>query len=58
MPRKFRQDVIHRWKENPVITSEDLPFKCHDMYNAGCIKIGGEYILLVTIEKKSYGVKS
>ncbi len=51
MPRKFRQDVIRRWKENPVITSEDLPFKCHDMYNAGCIKIDGEYILLITIEK-------
>ncbi len=51
MPRKFRQDVIHRWKENPVITAEDLPFKCHDMYNAGCIKIDGEYILLITIEK-------
>lgn len=51
MPRKFRQDVIHRWKENPVITSGDIPFKCHDMYNAGCIKIDGEYILLITIEK-------
>ncbi|MBW2570548.1 MAG: glycosidase, partial [Deltaproteobacteria bacterium] len=51
MPRKFRQDVIRRWKENPVITSGDIPFKCHDMYNAGCIKIDGEYILLITIEK-------
>lgn len=51
MPRTFRQDVIHRWKENPVITSGDIPFRCHDMYNAGCIKIDGEYILLITIEK-------
>jgi predicted GH43/DUF377 family glycosyl hydrolase len=51
MPRKFKQDIIQRWKENPVITSEDLPFKCHDMYNAGCIKVEGEYILLITIEK-------
>ncbi len=51
MPRKFGQDIIRRWKENPVITSEDIPFKCHDMYNAGCIKIDGEYLLLITIEK-------
>jgi predicted GH43/DUF377 family glycosyl hydrolase len=51
MPRKFRQDVIHRWRENPVINFENLPFRCHDMYNAGCIKIDGEYILLITIEK-------
>lgn len=50
MQKRFRHDVVHRWKENPVVTFEDLPFKCHDMYNAGCIKIDGQYILLITIE--------
>jgi len=51
MPGKFGQDIIRRWKENPVITSEDIPFKCLDMYNAGGIRIDGEYLLLISIEK-------
>jgi len=34
-----------------LLEREDIPFRCHDMYNAGCIKIDGEYLLLITIEK-------
>jgi predicted GH43/DUF377 family glycosyl hydrolase len=48
--RKYRRDVIHRWEGNPMISVEDLGFRCTGMYNAGCVKIKGKYVLLITIE--------
>lgn len=50
MGKKIKHDVVHRWKENPVVDLGDLPFKCLNMYNAGCVKIDGQYLLLITIE--------
>lgn len=50
MVKKFRPDVVHRWEDNPIIDNSDLPFKCLNMYNAGCVKIDGRYLLLITIE--------
>ena len=50
MPKKIKRDVIHRWEGNPFIDIEDIPFRCGNMYNAGCLKKNGKYILLITIE--------
>jgi predicted GH43/DUF377 family glycosyl hydrolase len=50
MSRKIKRDVIHRWEGNPVIDVENLTFRCTNMYNAGCIKKGKKYVLLITIE--------
>ncbi len=50
MPAKRGPDIIHRWEGNPVITIESLPFRCADITNAGAVKLGDEYVLLVTIE--------
>ncbi len=50
MHRRHGPDIVHRWEGNPIITIEDLSFRCGDICNAGAIKMGGEYILLVTIE--------
>jgi predicted GH43/DUF377 family glycosyl hydrolase len=42
--------VINRYKDNPLITIEDLPFVCSDIWNAGVIRFQGEYMLLLTVE--------
>ncbi len=48
--RRYGPDVVHRWEGNPIITIDDLSFRCGDIRNAGAVKVGQEYILLVTIE--------
>lgn len=50
MRKKFSYDIVHRWEGNPIITVDDLPFRCIDIYNAGAVKVAGEYILLLTIQ--------
>lgn len=50
MRRKFSYDIVHRWEGNPIITIDDLPFRCIDICNAGAVKVAGEYILLLTIQ--------
>lgn len=50
MMKKRSRDLIHRWEGNPIITIEDLTFPCADISTAGAIKVGGEYILLLTVQ--------
>ena len=50
MPKGFGRDIIHRWEENPIITIEDLSFRCMDICNAGAVKVADQYILLLTIQ--------
>ncbi len=44
------RDLIHRWEGNPIITIDDPPFACADIGSAGAVRVGHEYILLVTIQ--------
>ena len=50
MDKKHGRDIVHRWRGNPIITIDDLPFQCGDIRNAAAVKRAGEYILLVTIQ--------
>jgi len=50
MHRKRGRDIVSRWKDNPIITLDDLSFRCSDICNAGAVKVAGEYILLLTIQ--------
>ena len=50
MAQKFGRDVVHRYEGNPLIGIEDLPFRCSDIWNAGVVHLGGEYLLLLTVE--------
>jgi len=50
MRNKQGRDIVHRWDKNPIITIDDLAFKCSDICNAGATKFRGEYLLLVTIQ--------
>ena len=50
METRMGHDVIRRWVDNPLITLEDLPFQCADIWNAGTVVVDGEHIMLITIE--------
>ena len=50
MHRKHGRDIVPRWEGNPIITIDDLSFRCSDICNAGAVKIAGEYVLLLTIQ--------
>jgi len=50
MARKLGRDLVHRWKANPIIALEDIPFRCHTVFNAAATKMGDEYILLLRVE--------
>ena len=49
MPKRGR-DLMHRWEQNPIITLEDVPYRCNSIFNGTPAKIDGEYLLLLRIE--------
>ncbi len=50
MPGKVTHDIIHRWEGNPVIDINDISFRCANIYSAGCLKVNGKFIYLITFE--------
>jgi predicted GH43/DUF377 family glycosyl hydrolase len=50
MKKRFSYDVVRRWKGNPLLTIEDIPFPCNTVFNAACAKYNGQYILLLRVE--------
>ncbi len=51
------KSIITRYKQNPVLKPEDMPFDCFAVYNGGAVKIGNEYVVMVRAEntkRKSY----
>jgi len=50
MEEQCGRDIVRRWADNPLITLEDVPFRCSDVWNAGVVRHKEEYLLLVTIE--------
>jgi predicted GH43/DUF377 family glycosyl hydrolase len=44
------RDILHRWEGNPVITTDALNFRCASIFNAGVVFVGGEVLLLLTIQ--------
>ena len=48
--RKTGQDIVFRCKDNPLITIENLPLICSDIWNAGVVRFNGKYLLLLTVE--------
>ena len=50
MEHKPGRDIIHRYEKNPIIKLEDLSFSCLNIMNAGAVKMGDQYVLLVRIE--------
>ena len=50
MKQALQRDVVRRCPQNPLITIDDLPFACSDIWNSGVVRFDGGYLLLITIE--------
>jgi len=44
------RDFLHRWEGNPIITLEDIPFRCNTVFNGSPVRINNEYIILLRVE--------
>ncbi len=50
MPHRFGPDVFQRWRDNPILTLESIPFRCNTVFNGTPVKFGDEYLILLRIE--------
>ncbi len=50
MPIRRGTDLLHRWERNPILTLEDVPFRCNTVFNATPVKVDGTYYLIVRVE--------
>lgn len=50
MGKQIGRDIIHRWEGNPTITVDDIPFRCNSVFNAGAVRFGEQYLLLLRVE--------
>ena len=44
------RDFLHRWEGNPIITLEDIPYRCNTVFNGTPIKVDDNYFLLLRVE--------
>lgn len=47
---KIRRDIVHRWEKNPVITLENIDYRCNSLFNASVTKYNQEYLMLIRVE--------
>ena len=50
MPLTTGRDLLHRYEGNPVLTLEDMPWRCNSVFNGTPVKADGEYLMLLRIE--------
>jgi len=50
MARPRGRDLLHRWARNPIITTEDVPYRCNTVFNGTPVKLNGQYLLLLRVE--------
>jgi len=46
----YGRDILHRFEGNPVISLEDIPFRCNTVFNGAVVKKGDEYYHLLRVE--------
>lgn len=47
---KIKKDILHRWKKNPIITLEDIPYRCNTVFNGAVTKFKNNYVMLLRVE--------
>ncbi len=50
MSAKPGHDLLHRYEGNPILTVNDIPYRCNTVFNGTPVKIDDEYLLLLRIE--------
>ena len=47
---KYKKDIVERFRQNPILTKQDIPLPCNTVFNCAAIKFKGKYIVLLRIE--------
>lgn len=47
---KARHAVVQRYHGNPILTPDDMPILASGVYNAGAVKLGDQYLLMLRVE--------
>ena len=50
MARPRGRDLLHRWARNPIITLDDVPYRCNAVFNGTPVKFKGQYLLILRVE--------
>jgi predicted GH43/DUF377 family glycosyl hydrolase len=50
MPIRHGRDLLHRWERNPILTLQDVPYRCNTVFNGTPVKIDGTYHMIVRVE--------
>ncbi len=50
MVRRQSRDLLHRWTRNPLLTLDDIPYRCNTIFNGAVVRLDGEYVLLLRVE--------
>lgn len=46
----YGRDILHRFEGNPIISIEDIPFRCNTVFNGTPVKKEDKYYLLFRVE--------
>ncbi len=50
MNRPVGRDLLHRWEGNPVLTLDDMPFRCNTVFNGSPVRVPQGYFMIVRVE--------
>lgn len=45
--------LINRYKNNPILTKEDIPYQVATVHNAAVVKYGGKYVMIFRSHKRN-----
>ncbi len=48
----YGRDILRRFEGNPIITLEDIPFRCNTVFNGAVVKKGDQYYHLLRVESQ------
>ena len=50
MPADIDRDLLHRYDGNPILTLDDMPYRCNTVFNGTPVKVDGEYLMVLRVE--------
>lgn len=50
MTSRQRRDLLHRWEGNPIITADDILYRCNTVFNGTPVKMAGKYYIILRVE--------
>jgi predicted GH43/DUF377 family glycosyl hydrolase len=45
-----REPLVRRYEYNPILTAADLPCRANAVFNSGCVRENGRYVMILRVE--------